>query len=182
MNQIYSPQKKDIDAQTARSSPMSEIRYGGLEVKKPHPVLSFFLKLSGGLNAFGWGGLWTMFRIKDLFPPHDAPFMDAIGWYFVFGGICCGIAAFVFNYARMVEAQAIVKALTHNRRYEWHSSYDTGNVSENDLKKVPEARMNIGAAAAVGAGRNFFMATGILVSAGLFIFLVGARMIIVTLF
>lgn len=162
------PQKDHIeDMQSMRGSVLGQMRYGEMQTHVSHPAQKFLVKLTIIINVASWVGLWSMFRLQDLFPPHEAPFMSAIGWYFFFGLVYGLLALLFFRFACFVEKQAVTQALTHNRRYEWHSHYDTKNMSAEELKKIPEAQKQQQAAPPVGAGSGYYKITGFLVMAGL---------------
>jgi hypothetical protein len=99
--------------------------------------------------------------------------MNAVGWYFFFGGIYGLFSMMFFKVACHTEQQAITKALTQNRRYEWHSRYDTKNMTQEELAKAPALAQKHQAPEAVGAGANYFRITGFLALTGIAAFILG---------
>ena len=169
MNMKPSPQKRPTSSTDAmRGSTLGQVRYGELQTHVRHPVLRFLVKTTFVVNIGSLVILWALFALKSLFPPHDAAFKWAIGAYFMFGIVYGIFSFFFFKFAKFVEHQMVSRALTHNRRYEWHTHYDTNNITEADLKKVPEAQKRVTASEAVGAGANYFRITGFLALAGIF--------------
>jgi hypothetical protein len=158
-------QTKPDNISALRKTALGEVRYGEIQTGITHTALQFFLKVVFVLNVGSWLGLWSLFRLKSLFPPHDAPFMTAVGWYFFFGGLFAVFAFFSFKFARFIEHQAVTQALAQNRRYEWHTRYDTKNMSEEELKKIPEAQKNKPAGPAVDPGGNYFRLSTLLIVA-----------------
>lgn len=161
------PQRKQDDVSTMRGSTLGQMHQGELQTHLSHPFLTAFIKFALAINIGSFIILWALFALKNLFPPHEASFKWAIGSFFIFGAIYTIFSGFFFKFAKFVEAQAVTKSLTHNRRYEWHTKYDTQNISEKDLKKVPEAQRQTTASQAVGAGANYFRITAFLALAAL---------------
>lgn len=168
-----SPPNRPDSASAMRGSTLGQMHYGQVKTHVSHPVLKAFIKTSIGLNALGWLVLFGMFRIQDMFPPHEAPFMSAIGWYFFFGGVYGLFSMMFFKFANYTEQQAITKALTQDRRYEWHSKYDTKSVTKENLAKAPEVKKQIAASEALSAGSNYFRITGFLALASAVTWLLG---------
>lgn len=160
------PQKRPDNIASMRGSVLGQMHQGEMQTHLSHPLLKAFVKMAVSINVASWLILFSMFRLQNLFPPHDAPFMSAIGWYFFFGTIYGAFSMLFFKFAKFIEHQAVSQALTHNRRYEWHSQYDTKNITDEDLKKMPEAQKKLTASQAVGAGANYFRITGFLALAG----------------
>lgn len=157
-----SPQRRPDNISAMRGSTLGQMHQGEMQTHLSHPVLRGFIKLGLTLNIGSFGVLWLLFALKNLFPPHEASFKWAIGSFFIFGAIYGLFSMFFFRFAKFVEHQAVSRALTHNRRYEWHTQYDTKNMTEADLKKIPDAQKKLTPAQAIGAGANFFRVTGFL--------------------
>jgi hypothetical protein len=144
---------------------LGEMHGGKLQVDESHRGLKKMVRLAIVVNLMCLFGLWLGFRVKSLFPPHDAPFMNAFGWYFFFGAMYGAIGHSFYSYGRFKEVEAVIKAVTPNRRYEWHSRYDTANMKDEDLKKVADGpgkapasgRHEQSAAKGVG-GKSYFYA------------------------
>lgn len=165
------------DMQALRGSTLGQLRYGELPEQVQHPVMKFFVKMSFVTNIGGFAVLFIMFRFINLFPPSDAPFMNAIGFYFFFGFIYAVFAFMVFNFAKFTEHQAVSRSLSTNRRYEWHSHYNT-DLSEEELKKMPQvhhpAAGQVVQPESVGAGKKYFKIAKFLILASLITFAIGA--------
>jgi len=130
------PRVRPEDIATLRGSVLGEMHRGQVYIEETHTALKKMVRLAIVCNLTCWIALWTAFRVKNLFPPHDAPFMSAIGWYFFFGAVYGGFGQMAFSFGRYAERTAVTQALTRNRSYEWHSRYDTANMNEEDLKKI----------------------------------------------
>ena len=167
------PQKRPDNIASMRGSVLGQMHQGEMQTHLSHPVLRFFIRSGFTLNITSLSILWIIFALMSIFPPHEAAFKWAIGSYFMFGIVYGVFASFFFKFAKHVEHQAVSQALTHNRRYEWHSQYDTKNMTEEDLKKMPEAQKQMTASQAINAGANYFRITGFLALAGLIIWVMG---------
>ncbi len=173
MQMTPSPQRTPDNTNAMRGSTLGQMHQGEHQVHLAHPGLTFFLKVVLFLNIFSFLVLWGLFALKNLFPPYEADFKWAIGAYFIFGVVYYAFAQFFFRFAKFVEKQAVSRALTQNRRYQWHSQYDTSRMTEEDLKKVPEAHKQPTASEALNAGSNFFRITGFLGLASLITWMLG---------
>lgn len=151
---------------TYRRTALSELHQGDMEIDAPHPVLKFLLKSAFVLNGGGLFMLWLFFRFLDFFPPHDMPFLPAFAWYFFFGGIYALFAFFSMRFSLYVERVAIQRSLTHNRRYEWHK-LQPGEMSAEELRKIPRQAERSNVPVAVGAGGRYFRMTMFLILASL---------------
>lgn len=161
------PPKAPSDVNALRGTTLGQMHYGEMQTHAAHPALRKFIRFSLVTNVLCFIILLLLFTLKTLFPPYEASFKWAIGSYFIFGAVYAVFSAFFFKFARFVEDNAIRKAITHNRRYEWHSTYDTKNMTDEDLKKKPEAVQATTASQAVNAGANYFRLTGFLALASL---------------
>lgn len=191
MPDIYSSPQKKNDLQTFRGSALGQMHQGDIKTFVHHPVLRFFLRLGIFLNVASWIGLWTAFRFKNFFPPHDAPFMSAIGWFFFFGAALCFFAVMVFSYAKKIETEAITRALTNNRSYAWHSQHGTLSTHETDpTKPKPPVEASIKGkqrpaappSQAVGAGARQYRAATWLILISLVMWTLGAYSVMENLF
>ena len=171
------PNPKISDLATYRSTSLSQMHQGELEVETAHPILRFMLKSSFVLNIGGLILLWVFFRFLDMFPPHDMPFLPAFAWYFFFGTMYGLFAYFSFRFAKGVEKAAIQRSLTHNRRYEWHALHDK-NMTKAELNKVPKPAQQVKPSEAIGAGAKYFRMTAFLILASLFTFYLGVSTLI----
>lgn len=157
------------DVNPTRHTVLGEMHRGKVRIDETHPFLKKMVRLSMFGNVLCLFLLWLSLRIKSLIPPHDAPIMTAIGWYFFFGAMYGVFAQSLFSFARFTEVEAVIKQMTPNRRYEFHSHYDTAGMTEADLKKpVGPAEKNPHTgrherSAAVGAGGKSYFYAGMFV-------------------
>lgn len=119
-----------------RGTVLGEVRAGEMRIEEKHPVLKKMVRISIFSNLACIVMLMGVFRILDLLPPHDEPFLPALSWYFFFGMVYGIFAQTLYVLGRQAEHAAIKNATTQNRRYEWHTRYDTKNMTEEDLKKI----------------------------------------------
>lgn len=159
--------------QAMRGSALGQMHQGELQTHIKHPFHRFLIKTNSVLNIISIGLLWALFAVDKLFPPHDAAFKWAIGAYFFFGLIYGVFSLFIFKFALFVENQAVVRAMTHNRSYEWHSQYDTQNITQEELKKLPQAQQRLTPNQAINAGKNFFNISKLLALSGIATFILG---------
>lgn len=156
--------------QAVRGSVLGQMHYGNLHLAPEREGHKFFVKFCWIVNVTGVAGLFLTFRFLDMFPPHEQPFMSAVAWYFIFGFGYSMIALLVLKVGMAVENNAVQKAVSNNRRYEWHSHYDTSKMSEEDLKKManvkkPQQETN---APPVDIAKKYLQATTLLCLASLF--------------
>lgn len=177
-NKLHSSPTQKTDLQTMRGSTLGQMHQGNFNPTVHHPALRFFLRVTIFLNVASWLGLWTAFRFKNFFPPHDAPFMSAIGWYFFFGAALCFFAVLVFSYAKKVEVDAIKRVLTNNRSYAWHSQHGTLKThgAEQAVARGPVEK------SVVGAGARQYRATAWLITISLMMWFMGAYAVLTDLF
>jgi hypothetical protein len=110
---------------------------GQLHIEEKHPFLKKLVRFTFAANIGSAFVLWVLFVWTSMFTPYEQKFMGALLWFFFFGCVYGVFAFFAFIYAKYVERRAVDTALTPNRRYEWHTRYDTHNVTPEDMKKAP---------------------------------------------
>lgn len=186
MNMRPQPTRID-DIKTMRSTVLGEMHGGQMKMEERHPILKGMTRLAISANVVGMAFLFVSFRIMDRFPPHEMPLMNALGWYFFFGVVYGLFAQMLLSFGRYTENNAIARALTHNRRYEWHSHYDPKALKEEDLKKVaapPPAPKGPRQPqqTAVGAGAKCFTYSGVFSLFGYFSCGLGLYMFFTTMF
>ena len=163
-----SPDLRVTDMQAMRGSVLGQVHYGNLDLAPAHDGMRFLVKMAWMSNLGGLVGLWLTFRFLNLFPPHDLPFMSALGWFFFFGLLYGLFAVFALRFALYVENEAINKTVAQNRRYTWHSHYDTDNITEDELKKVVNIpKKSTVPEQAVEPGKKYFKLTSLLSLAAL---------------
>jgi hypothetical protein len=138
------------------------MRFGGVNAEIAHPVLNGMVKLIFAVNIAGILILWGSFRLLSVFTNIDQPYFSALVWFFIFGLIYAFFALLFFGLAKLIERQKVGQALTHNRRYEWHSSYNT-DLTEAEMNKIPETQVKPAESQAVNAGLRYFRIAKLLV-------------------
>lgn len=99
---------------------------------------------------------------------------------------CIFFAALIVAYGRKVETEAIVRALTNNRSYAWHSQH--GTLSTHDTAAPPTSAASVDPAGGrmrpasvqsqvVGAGSRQYRAAGWLIAISLIIWILGIHAI-----
>lgn len=173
------------DIATMRSSVLGEMRQGAMPMEDRHPFLRKLVRAAVMINLICGVGLWLSFTIKNMFPPHDKPFLWAIGSYFFFGAMYGAFGQMLFSFARYTEQTAIARALTPNRSYAWHGRYDTANIGDEELKKtLPQQPRGqpVKRSSAVGAGRKSFFYASLFALCGIGTCLYGLYTYLSTLF
>ena len=123
-----------------KASVLGELHEGQMLLEDKHPFIKKMLKAAFVINAGTALFVWGLFGYVRMFDAAHRAFFVPLMFFFVFGIIYGGLAVLVYIYARHVERQAILVALTPNRRYEWHSQYDPQGMTREELAKPLEGR------------------------------------------
>jgi hypothetical protein len=185
MSTLHKPPQSQHSMTTMRGSVLGEMHQGQVATEERHPGLKAMVRFSVVSNVLCLGFLWLLFALQTIFPPHDAAFKWAIGSYFFFGIMYGVFAQFIFTFAKHTEQQAIVRAVTHNRSYEWHSHQDPKKLAQTDLKQMSAAvrpQQHRGQPMAVGAGSKGFKYCTLFVVCGIGICLYGIYVFFTTMF
>ena len=173
------------DIATLRTTPLGSLHAGALVVEEKHPFILQSVEASFVVNIGGVFMLMFFYFATGLFDPTEKAFFWVFQFFFFFGCIYAGFARLFFIYARHIENEAVIRALTPNRRYKWHSLYNKDTMGNNKGEPVLYAPVQDNrhtSSPATGAGRMEYFHTMLLVGCSVTACCAGIQMFIEVMF